>query len=716
LEGRPQGSARPEVLATPQNDTPMVFTTSAESTLSGTCAPTNAGLPTTSSPRPSVSAGPRLARDLDAVLFTAPFVVIGADNKAIPGGACGSYGEALVKLRHSRIGVAIVGTLVDGAHVVDVDLKAGADPMLGDAAAESLVAWCVEHDVRYTVRQSGRAGHWHVIVLLGSDVELLAELRRRCAGLARQLDGTEYDVRRPLRLLSTPHRLGLPTRLLGGTLRPEHVAELVHQPGRAGVDRVVQADGARTAAAMSQRPDQGVSRPGETANDEDAVLRDDSASAREFGALLAMLRAGWSTTRAWKMAGSCQVVDRGRADWERYLLLPALTIVSAEQGLDEARTWERLERECPAAARQVTRDAWEYRWQRAVAEAATDRPRRYWLPRYAGDQGTHADQALDAVTRHRRRADIDVVFEAVWTAAERELGKQGRRPQVYESMRAYLYAVVVAIVTGGGRISMRRAAVEACLSDSTVEKRRSEALCAGLLRRVATYQDDRQNTDVYALGPAAQHLVDQARETRGRSCTPPLPRPLGQADPDRLRQRHQAQRAGWPPPVLSSACTERIRKIYPSKGEHGASVILSRSRHWQWWDSLHPHDQEERREMCRRRLDAMSYTDRLTWTTWLATRRWLVDQPIRDLLDGVEVEPARLDGLATAPMTIHHGRQDPFWRVGGTRPRTASIGPQRLVQGASGTNSPTGESIELQLDVVGVVATAAAGRPAEVAR
>lgn len=265
-------------------------------------------------------------------------------------------------------------------------------------------------------------------------------------------------------------------------------------------------------------------------------------------------------------------------------------------------------------------------------------------------------------------------------AGLRWTGQAGRRPQVRESMDVLLYAMAEVIATGQGKISHRRLAEQAELGDSTVQRRLTDALAGGLLYLVASYRQDGQRCDIYGVGPAAQALVEAARQSEHRSCTPPLAPPTGHADPAKLRARHLAERELFRSGTSkTSADTETIEKDYPDLDPAVPPVVQSRMRQRDWWDNLSPQEQQERRVACRRRLDAMPAEDRGRWVTEWLPRRDLIDDSIDALRAGTAAR-VDLDRIAAAPMTVHHGRNDPLWREGGT-PRPTPPPPAEPVQG-----------------------------------
>lgn len=606
--------------------------------------------------------------------------------------------------------MAIVGTVRPDARALDIDpADRNAGAVAGDVVAELLARWAAERGRPAVVRESGRPGGRHLVV--GElDEDQVNELHRYVRELAGQLD-VAITVRRSLRLLSSPHRAGLPAPVLGSTF-----------------DDAVPATHTRRSEALSRRPAVLVAAGDDVLDDGQVdaaehvgeiptaglvaagAASDESPSGLEFGRAAWACRQGLTGRAAWAEAMPCQVVERGFADWLRYIWAAVLTTVAAERGLDEDQAWRWLVAECPARAEELGRDGWRPRWSAAVQQAADPTVRRRFtkpLPQaeQARDLRVSDVMPVDGPPAADRRAEVELHREVLHQLVD-ELLLPGRRPQVHRTMAAVLDVFAEAIVAGG-RISVRRLAEVAQVAGGTVEARRAELLDAGVLRRVATHRDDGQVCDLYALGEVAQQRLDQLRrKTCGRSCTPPRPRTTGTADPARLRQRHQAQRARYRPPTATSVQTEVITKAYPQGGP-GPAAVRSRLRQRQWWASLTAAEQAERRRVTSARMDRMPAADREVWTAWLAERD-LLDQALDRLLDGT-ADAGDRDRIAAAPLTIHHGRQDPLWRVGGTRPGLRPSGPETAAQGLVGAVAPpAGGQFELGLVLAAALAVPAA--------
>lgn len=616
--------------------------------------------------------------------------MISADNQAATNSATGraavvdDLDAARALAEQLPDAVSVVGNLRPGLVGLDIDPEGDGADWLGDRIAEQLATWCAERDLPWWLRESGRPGGRHVIIK--ADVEQQQDLRVRVRELAAQ-HRCPIRVARALRLLTAPHRLGLPAPNVAGSLRPHHLAPASStSTGRKGSDRRKHR-AARSAARFAEvSPTVASTAAGAVDVEADRSLPgtlatpdgvDTSPSAATFGRACWSARTGATKAQAWATALAApelaQVTERGQDHWAAYMWLSATTKVAAEQGVDEAAAWTRAQAAHWGRCRDLGRDGWRVQlWQPALAEAATDRPRRYTDPDQAKHRVPRTEQEDQALT-----AEVAMLREGLHAAAQQWADEHDCRPQVRRTMAALLDAVAEVIVRDHGRIGQRRLAEAAAISDSTLYLRLKDALAGGLLRKVATYRADGQPCDSYGVGPAAQALVQGVRESRGRSCTPPRPPTTGTADAVKAGVRHQAQRRVWrSSQPLSSAGTEVIEKTYPDRDHPVPVLVRSRMRQVSWWASLTEDERVERRATRRRQLDALSAEDRQRWLDWLG-RRELIDQAIRHLLDGTDV-PRDHEVIASAPMTVHHGRQDPSWRTGGT-PRP-SAAPAKAVQ------------------------------------
>ena len=99
--------------------------------------------------------------------------------------------------------------------------------------------------------------------------------------------------------------------------------------------------------------------------------------------------------------------------------------------------------------------------------------------------------------------EAELLREALHQAVALQLPR--RRPQVARTMGAVVNVFAHVLATTG-RISLRGLAEGAEVAVSTVEMRRAELLDADVLRRGATYRDDGEICDLYALGPTARRI------------------------------------------------------------------------------------------------------------------------------------------------------------------------------------------------------------------
>ena len=228
------------------------------------------------------------------------------------------------------------GRLRPGVLAVDIDMARGR-PVVAE-----LVAWCVEQDLWHVVRDSGRPGHAHVLIVAGAHT---AALVAHCAKLraAYGVSRSRIDVRDTLRPLSAPHRTGatpplprgLPTaaRALPAALRPLPAAD---QPPPAR--RVVPLAPRPLPRAIRRRdlpPDwadyltDGIP-PAQVASWSDA-----SRSAVESTATWQMAVAGWTADQAWLAIGQAhprafsKARQRGHRWWAAAVWNPAVEALAA---------------------------------------------------------------------------------------------------------------------------------------------------------------------------------------------------------------------------------------------------------------------------------------------------------------------------------------------------------------------------------------------------
>ncbi|WP_280393456.1 hypothetical protein [Nocardia wallacei] len=525
------------------------------------------------------------------------------------------------------------GRLAAGLLGADVD---AADPVIGDACAEALVAWCVEHGLPYVLRESGRPGGRHVIaVVTGSGVPV-RKWARLCRRLAREYGVVVQDrTGQHLRLLTAPHRVGLPSQVIACTADPAQVLDALEITARKRPAR----RGRRSPARPGRRGGFDLTRSG-----------------REYGASCAMARAGYTARQAWQVIS--QLVGKsaalGERWWRRYMWLSAVTVVAAEQGLDEDAAWELARRACPAACLARGRAWWrDGKWSAAVAEAAVDRPRRYRL-----DDTDPA--AAETELSPEVRAEIAATREGFEAAVAAELG--GLHPQRRHSVRAALWALAAAIVTREGSISVRCLAIRARLDGKTVRRALATAVQAGLIVATHAYTGGRADCDAYGPGPAAtDHLIAARSTVSPTRCT--TPGAHGRASRKRLHAEARAARRTWALRCDALAALAPGERLADSR--HPAAKLL-RSLHHQrtWWRNLTSDEQHARREARQAHMRRLPVDDRRSWFGWLA-RRELISNAADRLLTRTAA-PDDLETLLAAPLTVHRGMRDPQWAVGGT--------------------------------------------------
>jgi hypothetical protein len=276
-------------------------------------------------------------RALENVLYRSPFVVIDPQGSKVA--TAPSAAEARRLCKRLPTAATIVGTLVDGVWGVDIDpTDRQADPVLGDLVAELLVRWAHAWAARWYLRESGRPGGRHILLQVGDDA--LTDLLKLTTELAAEYS-VDVTVRKPMRMLSAPHRLGLPAPTLGGSLTADDLPAR-HRSSNPRLHSHIRSTSHR--AKRTGCPEQPDSTP----------------SAAEYGNAFYLARSGFTASQAWESAGSCQVSSRGRASWLWYIWLKVVTIVAAEDGLDETDAWARAQEACPQRAQTLGRAGWRH--------------------------------------------------------------------------------------------------------------------------------------------------------------------------------------------------------------------------------------------------------------------------------------------------------------------------------------------------------------------
>lgn len=572
---------------------------------------------------------------LDAALYVGRYVLLAADNTS-PRRVV-TRAEALAALAAEEC-ASVAGRLAEGLLGADIDVT---DAVVGDACAEALVAWCVRHGLPYVVRESGRAGGRHVIAVVTDAKVPVRQWARLCRRLSRLYDTSVQDrTGQHLRLLSAPHRIGLPAPVIACTATPAAVLDAVAITSKARADRKIRG-GRRRPLKL---------RTG---------VVDGSRSAREFGVSCALARADYSAAQAWTVVAGLggKAAELGQRWWRRYMWLSAVTVVAAERGLSEPAAWDLARTACAAVCLARGRDWWrESKWEPALAEARTDRPRRHHIDDTATDS---ADLAPEI------RAEIDALRAGFEAAVAARLG--GLHPQRLRSARAVLAALARAVVTRSGSVSSRCLSLWSLLDRKTVGRALATVIEAGIVTTTHAYQGGAADCAAYGIGPAAIEYVaaaqDQVSPTRG--TTPP---PTGRARPSRLRTEYRRDRAAW------SARCDVLASLAPGErladSQHPMAKAL-RSLHHQrtWWRSLTEAEQAARQEQRRRQLRAMDSTERSDWFRWLARREHINNSADRILTWRAAADDP--ETVLSAPLTLHRGMRDPRWRTGGT-PATAA--------------------------------------------
>lgn len=605
---------------------------------------------------PSTGYSPAQLDALERRAFTAPFVLVTADNSGA--GTVTDRAEARRLAAERPDVVTLAGTLTPQCWAVDIDpADTGADPEAGEAAGEELAAWCDGHGLPWLLRASGRPGGRHLIARVPA--ELVRELRALCRRLAAQ-HGPACTPRRTLRLLTAPHRAGLDAPVLAGTLRASDLPQRAAEPTAGSVP-------AGRAARRRRRP-----ADAEAAGDR---------SAREFGDAIVRARAGWGPGRAWNAANTpgSKAAERGELWWRRYVWAVAVTVVAAEDGLSEPEAWSRFQHASPARARQLGLEAWrEVYWQPAVAEAQRERSRRRHLKRRPAGQPAPLRPPEELTAE---QAEAALLADALRAAAAEEAELAGLRPQFAHSAAAAAHALAEVIVTRGGSISTREWAERARLDPKTLRKARDLLAERGVIYRARSYAEGANDTDAWLPGPATTPFIEQRRETSPtRWYTPTAqPAPLGHASPERLRRTHATDRQLWSLRCELSTVTESSGETFAESQHPAAKTLRSLWHQRRWWTSLTPAQQEERRRQRRAVLGALHRSERAAWFDWLG-RRSVIAAAADRAAGSDQPSDADVTLLERAPRTIHLGMRDPAWRTGGTPP---AAGAEQLALAAA---------------------------------
>ncbi|WP_280357516.1 hypothetical protein [Nocardia otitidiscaviarum] len=582
-------------------------------------------------PIPQVDAPLRSREFLSAVervMFRRQFVLIDADNSSPA--RVDTLEEARAAIAAGTVPTA-AGRLADGLLGSDIDAD---DPVIGDACAEALIAWCDKHRLPHLLRESGRPGGRHVIAVVMNEQVPVKEWARLCRDLSRRYRVVVQDrTGQAMRLVTAPHRIGLPSPVIACTLTPAAVMDAIRVRRTA-----IRGKGRKTSSGRSRAS---------TAT----VQADSTRSGHEYGLTCAMVRHGWSPQQIWEelRGQGGKAAERGQEWFRRYMLMNAVTTVAAEDQASEAEAWARAVRACPKI-QAYGRDWWRYWWRRALAEAATTRPRRRKLPTTGGQVGE-----LPLETARELKATRRGLLAAVDTCLP-DIDPRHRR-----SLHAGLYALAYALVIRDGSMSVRAISESARLDTKTVRTVLRTAQETGLLVIRHHYAGGASDCTAYGLGPAALAIVTSEITTAPEDYSPTTcttPAPHGAACPTRLRRQHRADRRSWR--LRCDVLAELAPGERLATSRHPVAKLL-RSLWYQrqWWHSLTSEQQEQRRDQRRAMLGTLSRSRRSEWFDWLADREEIV--AAADRLTGSTADAGDTGLLLAAPVTIHRGLRAPHW-------------------------------------------------------
>lgn len=219
----------------------------------------------------------------------------------------------------------IVGRLKPEAVAIDIDL----DDSRGTRAADEITAWCNQHRLWTLTRPSGAPGHWHLLIvhdgLLDDLHDFLTDLRGSLAVSPKQI-----DLRRTLRPLTAPHRLGgTPPPAFGPRSRVETLRNLTralptsrnpnssrtsHSPSSSDTVLVPRPRPARPLPQLWERYLRDGVHPTLGGHDH-------SRSTYEVIATGALVRAGHTADSAWQqiLAAHPDVMTKARSNKRRWL-------------------------------------------------------------------------------------------------------------------------------------------------------------------------------------------------------------------------------------------------------------------------------------------------------------------------------------------------------------------------------------------------------------
>ncbi|WP_156893760.1 hypothetical protein [Actinokineospora enzanensis] len=594
-------------------------------------------------------AGPELVEqldiaDLDAALFDAPYIAINEHNRGVGTADAPAAAWALVR-QHGAASLA--GTARPGVQVIDIDpADTEASPEAGTAAAENIRDWCAGFGLPYLLRASGRPGGHHVIAVVPDD--LVAMLVGHVAAVAEH-QGVSVELRNTLRLLAAPHRHGLPSPLLEGTLVPADVPRAPNKPKR------------RSAAPRRAR----AARPrGATP----------SRSEREYGRTCAAIRRGLTFGQTWDLLNGSQVIERGQVDYRKYMWFPAVTEIAAERGLDEDAAWTLAQRASTARAHALGRRAWRQRyWLPAIARAAD--PARARRRRLTDEPAQPEQPEQHTAAPQQQAAEHERVRAAMHAAATDLLN--AFRPQRQKSIRAVIDALAVVLTSSAaGSIDVRTLAEQACVSKGVTIQVKASLEEHGVIAVSERYAGGADDCHTYTLGTRTDQALSETETTRWYTPTPgpppSAPRTYGLADPTRMRLRHARERNRWKLRCTLVQATQSTGERWATSQHPAAKAARSLWAQRTRWSTLPPEVQAERRRRRRAYLGTLGKAERQAWFDWLRRRDDLAQAAERARRGPVDAHDRGL--LEAAPPTVHLGMRDRNWFGG--RPRGAPVDGQ----------------------------------------
>ncbi len=563
---------------------------------------------------------------LECVMYRAQWVLIDRENHGIVIDSLDAARAAIASGTAASAG----GRLADGLLGADIDAE---DALVGDACAEALIAWCGRHQIPYLLRDSGRPGGRHVIAVVTHSAVPVEQWNKLCRELSNRHKVVVDDrTGRVLRLLTAPHRIGLPSPVLSCTITPSDVLDAP----KGQLPRTVKH------RLASDRPK---ARPSAQPGDR---------SAYEFGVACAMARRDYTGKHAYTelVALDGKTAERSKRWFQRYLWIPAIATVSAERGLDHDSAWKLAQRDCGAECDRLGIVWWRGLWERAVSEAKTTRPRRHRLPDEVPADPNTLDQDQLAATRAGLAAAVDSLLGGI-------------DPRRRHSVHVVLHALAVALVGREGSMSLRDLSLRSLIDLKTARRAIGTAVEHGILVVTHHYGGGATDCTAYGVGPsAAQHINAASSGSSPTSCSTPAP--TGRCHPARLHGRYARERRIW-----SLRC-DALSTLAPGErlatSQHPTAKLL-RSLWYQrkWWVSMTSDEQDQRRTERKGVLGKLSRSERTAWFNWLSRRETIVAAAAALKAKPGHSLPAQAErALRQAPLTVHRGMRDPLWRAGGT--------------------------------------------------